>query len=632
MLLAHRPRNYASHIYTYQEEFRAGDGGGQLVVFTPRIDGEDWRTVVDAGKGRIHRFDLSFDGKEVVFAMQNGRDKPFQICRVNADGSGLVQLTSGPSNDYDPCWLPDGGIAFISTRDHQWALCLWSRVGLLYRMDRDGGSVRQISYGVVHDLTPSVMEDGRIVYTRWEYVDKGVQPIQSLWTINADGTGLQGYYGSRVIVPGAFFEPRAVPGTGCVLSTLMGHMAPLSGATGLIDPRHGDNAPESVSNLTPEVPVKGLAMPAGVLCGIGPYEGPYPIDQEHFLVTRSGMKASDEGTLELRDFSGRKLVEIVGPTDGRGYYTAQPLWPRRCPPVRRSVLPDTSDGTATLFLQDVYRGLEPEVRRGEVKQLCVVHEVPKAGPQSCFRPESFEGHQFTVISRYGTYAAKEVLGYVPVAEDGSALFKVPARTPIYFLALDGEGRAVQRMRTFTFLMPGEVRGCVGCHEPRSSASPSNSFASAHDKGPVALVPPEWGVKGFTYPKLIQPIWDRHCVACHQGKDEPKGINLTGEGTNFFNVSYETLVGHLDKPEPMKYVNWLSTASFRRHELNIPQIEPKRWGAVRSSLAELVRTGHPDKNGKPRVELDETSRRRIFAWIDLNVPYWGSYEKPDVAKK
>ena len=142
-----------------------------------------------------------------------------------------------------------------------------------------------------------------------------------------------------------------------------------------------------------------------------------------------------------------------------------------------------------------------------------------------------------------------------------------------------------------------------------------------------MTAPEWGVKGFSYPELIQPIWDRYCVECHRGTDEPRGINLTGKSTPYFSVSYETLVPHLDTPGAMKYVNWISTASFRRHETNILEIEPKRWGAVKSPLAELVRTGHPDKSGTRRLEIDEISRRRVFAWIDLNVPFYGSYGKP-----
>ncbi|MGA2620984.1 MAG: hypothetical protein ABSF26_25455 [Thermoguttaceae bacterium] len=627
LLVEHRPRLWSSHIYTYHEEFQGK--GGKLVVFTPEVNGGSFRTVFDAGDGRIHRYDLSFDGREIVFAWQKSAAEPYQVYRINVDGTGLTQLTSGPSHNFDPCWLPDGDIAFISTRDQQWALCLWSRVGLLYRMDRGGGTVRKLSYGVVHDLAPSVLNDGRIVYTRWEYVDKGVQPIQSLWTINPDGTMLQGFYGNRV--PGTFFEARAIPGTGAVLCTLTGHMAPISGAIGIIDPRRGDNAPESLRNVTPGVsPSDSGWQRGGVINGAGPYETPYPIDAQHFLVSRSGNQARDEGAIELRDYQGRKLLEVLSPVSGGcGYYSPQPLRARPAPPVRGCPPPDEADGWATLFLQDVYWGLEPEVRRGEVKQLCVVEEMPKSGRQCDFRPESFEGHQFTVVSRYGTYASKKVWGYVPVEEDGSACFKVPARTPLYFMALDNEGRAVQRMRTFTFLMPGQRQGCVGCHEPRSKAPATGSIMMAQHKPPRPLDLPEWGAKGFSYPELIQPIWDRHCVRCHQGKDEPKAIDLTGKKTQFFSTSYETLVPHLDTPNPYRYVNWISTASFRRHEANVAEIAPRHWGAVRSPLAELVRTGHPDAKGNLRVQIDDVSRRRIFTWIDLNVPFYGSYQKPAV---
>jgi hypothetical protein len=271
-------------------------------------------------------------------------------------------------------------------------------------------------------------------------------------------------------------------------------------------------------------------------------------------------------------------------------------------------------------LQDVYNGLVPMVERGEVKAIRVVREMQKTvridPSQRAF------GFQFPVISCGATYAGKMVLGEVPVEPDGSACFKVPAGVPLYFMALDAEGRAVQRMRTFTHLMPGEVQGCIGCHEHRRRASPPQ-MSRAMIREPRRLQPPEWGVGGFDYARIVQPVLDRHCVKCHDAVDPPQGIDLTGGKTDFFNVSYDVLARENQGRAGSPYVSWIPT--YNGHEQNILKFEPKTWGAPQSRLAEVVLSGHPNAEGEPRVQLEEYERRRIFAWIDLNVPYYGSSE-------
>jgi hypothetical protein len=235
--------------------------------------------------------------------------------------------------------------------------------------------------------------------------------------------------------------------------------------------------------------------------------------------------------------------------------------------------------------------------------------------------------QFPVISCGATYAGKKVWGYVPVEPDGSACFQAPAGVPIYFLALDAQGRAVQRMRTFTHLMPGEVQGCIGCHEPRQQTT-VNRQTRPMTLQPRALRPPEWGARqGFDYARVVQPVLDRYCGSCHSGSTPAGKVDLCGDQTDYFNVSYEVLARgrkgndwiQWDSP----YVNWIPT--YNGHEANILQITPKAWGSPRSKLADLILAGHPDEKGQPRVTLDDASRRRIFAWIDLNVPYYGTSE-------
>jgi len=371
----------------------------------------------------------------------------------------------------------------------------------------------------------------------------------------------------------------------------------------------------------------------------GPYETPYPIDQQHYLVSRGG-------TLELRDYDGTDKAVLLRPAGGMGFYSPRPVCATECPPVMPSSLPrEAAEPWATIQLQDVYYGLGPHVKRGEIKQICVVQEIEK----SVFTPLMHQvptgkgyaantafGYQFPLVSCGATYAPKKVWGYAEVADDGSACFKVPAEVPIYFMAIDAEGRAVQRMRTFTHLMPGERQGCVGCHADRTDAAIRPHLAPRFlGQTPQELAPPEWGLGGFSYPAIVQPVLDRYCVECHNERKMDGQVDLSGDMTDFFNVSYDILArkGTLGELRPevhgvrvssrgegrSPYTSWIS--SINGSEYNILEIKPKAWGSPASKLAEIILSGHPDQDGKRRVKIDPAGRRRVMAWIDLNVPYY-----------
>jgi hypothetical protein len=480
-------------------------------------------------------------------------------------------------------------------------------------MDRDGSNVRRLSANYLNDFTPNVTNDGKIIYGRWEYVDRPAIPIQSLWTINPDGTKLAVYYGNRVLSPATFIEPRPMPGNGRILCTMTAHNGPCRGAIGIIDPTLGVNAQQAIRNLTPEVDIGKVDKGSGNHVR-GPYESPYPVDEEHFLVSR-------DGTILLRDYEGTKQVVLLRPKDGMGFFNAQPIRPRPRPPVVASSLQNGDNGWATVILQDVYRGLEPHVKRGQVKQICVVQEIEKSRKaETQYRAFGF---QFPVVSCGATYAPKKVWGYVPVSEDGSACFKVPAGLPLYFMAIDDHGRALQRMRSFTHFADGEIQGCVGCHEPRSD-SPGRGvpLVALQEEMRQAEPPriPEWGLRGFSYPQIVQPVLNEHCTECHSGLQPPHQVDLSPDKTDFFNVSYETLARE-GRPGENPYTKWIPT--FNGMEENILIVDPGSWGSPASKLAQIVLSGHPDNDGKPRVKMEPWAQRRILAWIDLNVPYYGT---------
>lgn len=601
----------ASHVYTYHYE--GFQPGASLEVISLQDPQAKPRVLVTSPEGQILDGDLSHDGNVLVFSWRQRESEGYHLWSINVDGTGLRQLTDGAWHDYNPCWLPDGDIAFLTTRSPQFAYCWHAPVGVLHRMRADGTELQQLSANYLNDFTPNVLEDGRLIYTRWEYVDRPAIPIQSLWTMNPDGTGLAGYFGNRVISPGTFMEARAIPGTTRVICTMTGHNGPTRGAIGIIDREQGDNAQAAIRNITPDVPVPAVDQGNGNTDGTKLYSCPLPLDGIRFLV-------SARGPVLVRTLDGDcQATALEAPDSGLQWFSTQPIRARQKPPiVSRRDLAD-EEPFATLYLQDVYDGLEPYVRRGEIAMLRVVRDIQKSvriDPSL----RAF-GFQFPVISCGATYAAKDVLGDVPVEADGSAYFRVPAGKNISFMALDAHGRTLQRMRSFTHLMPGEVQGCIGCHEHRGK-TPARHNTLALRRPPRELQAPEFGTGGFDYSRVVQPVLDRYCVECHH-PHHPRGIDLSGSKTDFFNVSYETLARENQGRRGSPYVSWIPT--YNGEEWNILEIAPKAWGSPQSRLAEIVLGGHPDEEGQRRVEMEPDAVRRILSWIDLNVPYYGTSE-------
>ncbi len=623
LLVIQRQAMNPSHVYTYHnEDFRAGGG-----LYRFGRDGGLER-LVDSPGGQLLDLEMSYDGREVLFSWRRSQADVYQIYRMNVDGTGLVQLTRGDHYNFNPCWLPDGGIAFLSTRSSAYAYCWDSPVGVLYRMDRNGSNILRLSANYLNDFTPAVLHDGRIIYSRWEYVDRPAIPIQSLWTIRPDGTALQVYYGNRVLSPATFMEARPIPGTQTVLCLLTAHNGPARGGVGIIDRRHGVNAQEAITNLTPEVDIGHVHRGDGNRVQ-GRYENPFPLDEERFVV-------SHNGSILLRDYAGTEHAILLEPRDGLGFYNPQPIRPTPVAPALTSSLgvqnrAETAPSMAAVYLQDVYQGLEPHIARGEIAAIRVVEEIAK--PVAISPSLRAFGFQFPVVSSGATYAPKRVWGQAAVNPDGSATFEVPAGRPIYFMALDENGRALQRMRSFTHLMPGEVQSCIGCHEDRLSAPLRMPVQTALREPPQPLEPPEWGRAGFSYRHIVQPVLDRNCAACHNAYSPSGGVDLSDDLTDFFNVSYETLARKGTPAEDWRrggcnqesvrnpYTSWIST--YNGSESNILEIAPNAWGSPASRLADLVMERHPDAGGNPRIDLTEAEKRRIFAWIDLNVPYYGT---------
>ena len=624
LMIQHRPLT-PTHVYTYQVEGHRPGGG--LYIYSLKTG--SLKKLVDASEGLIIDCALSYDARQILFSWRRDLRTPFEIWKIRPDGTGLSCVIKGNSNNTNPCFLPDGGIAFISDRKPAFAYCWTSTSPILYRADKDGKNPIRLSANYLTDFTPSVMNDGRILFTRWEYVDRPAIPIQSLWAINPDGTMLSGVFGNRVLSPATFMNAQEIPGLNNRFLTVMtSHNGPCQGGIGLIDITKGGNAQEAIRNLTPDVPVAPVNVGDGNTIR-GGYATPWPLDKSFYLV-------SHNGNVVLRDYKGTvHITFLYAQSPNLGFYYAQPLCAHPMPHSPRPYrVVEGAAPWAELFIYDVNIGLGKSVRPGEIKRIAVIQEMEK-DIRSEVTQRQF-GFQFPVVSCGATYAPKRVWGYARVEADGSAHFKVPASVPIYFLPLDAQGRAVQRMRTFTHLMPGERQSCIGCHADRNYISsadfPNGNRSIAISRPAEPLTPPEWGNKiGFSFPRIVQPVLDKNCVKCH---DETSKLDLSGDRTDYFNVAYENLArrgtqaehgwdarGGMSRFGRNKYTSWIPT--YNGCESNILQITPKQWGSHASLLANLVIAGHPDSKGNKRIALTHSDQEKILLWIDLNVPYYGT---------
>ena len=613
----------SSHVYTYHQEGLRPGGGIWLADFADKT--ARLTRILDSSQGEILDVSLNYDGKTILFSWKRTMNDMFQLYTVDVDGKNLKQITDHNSNNFNGCWLPDGGIAFLSDRKPAFAYCWQTTTPILWRCQSDGSREIRLSANYLNDFTPAVFSDGRIVYSRWEYVDRPAIPIQSLWSINPDGTRLAGVFGNRVLSPATFMDAKEVPGSdGNILCVLTSHNGPCRGAIGIVDSKVGSNAQAAIKNLTPEIDIGKVDRGAGNRVR-GPYLNPFPIDNEYYLVSKAG-------DIELRDYEMEYASVLLKKQGQLGFYGPQPVrvhkHERLIASHLRSTEKEEGQEWATIFMQNVYEGLGDKVKQGSVKRLAIVQEIEK--PLAISPGKRAFGFQFPVVSAGATYAPKKVWGYATVEKDGSAHFKVPAREPIYFLPLDDEGRAVQRMRTFTHLMPGEIQGCVGCHAERNTLTPPRMGGDrpvAMKRGPEELTKPEWGVHGFSYSQIVQPVLDKHCVKCHSWKKKSGGLELTDDKTDFFNVSYEYLVRKGTGSErhrgggESKYTSWIST--YNGQEANILLIEPGQWGAKASLLGRIINEGHPGEDGERRIRLNAEEKHRLYAWMDLNCPYYRS---------
>ena len=703
--------------------------GGQLCMLTVKKDGSVSNEVlVDCPEGCIRDPDVSHDGRKVLFAMRRSFGSDVGVHRgprpwpryadISGDDYHLYtydletretrQITfSDPARccDFEGVWTSGGKIVFESTRCVQTIPCHRNEAANLYTCDADGRNIRRLGYDGGATIGGQELEDGRILYTRYEYNDRSARLQQPLFTMNPDGTAQMEYYGNNSRYPTSLIHFRQIPGTGKVLGIVGGHHVAQKGKLVILDRSRGMQGDAGITFVAgSDIRERGAVVPSdydrdpvylacraahdpyvedfGALHG-AQWQNPYPLSETEWIVgfvpegSVSGTKCGDHPNFGIywQNIKGERELLAYDPA----IECSQPMPVRPRPKARapRYVPWDPKAAYGTFHVQDVYEGPGlVGVPRGTVKKLRVVgiesrpafiamglmytEWEPQFDRFIAYRGDlSGEG----VAVAGGTWDVKHVLGEADVSPQGACTFEVPACTPVYFQLLDKNGCCVQTMRSWATLMPGESQGCVGCHESKAAVpnlaaargpgarpqrlrpmegqsphpllarldrhgrlSTAQDYAGIHGPCPID---PEAVTSGFSYPRQVQPILDRHCVKCHDGtapgRPDLRGVeakhralnhperiaegNKDIDGRRRFSESYLALTA---RGKQTARLNWPSSSGVSE------MIPPYAMGSGSSAVMAKFDGSH--HGAKP-----SDGERRVFAcWIDLGVPFGGSY--------
>jgi len=661
--------NYSANHYYTEYINSAWTPGGGLYVLSLK-DGAVTELVPELNAGVVGRFDLSYDAKKIVFGFKKGPQEGYRIYEVGVDGDGLRQLTYPPENeeelvakyrvsgqyhhgtdDMHPCYLPDGGIAFISTRCQYGILCDGPdnfTTTILYRMDADGKNMQKLTNSSVSEASPAVLPDGRIMYTRWEYVNKGAVSAKCLWAMRADGSASSEIYANDISLPPTFIYGRPIPDAPNKYVVLGTPHYPQTGVGTVIrlDMTKNIRTRDPMTYMTPCVDIRsegGFHFRSGESdawrgdrSGKGPlFKDPYPLSEKYFLVSHkpAGPQWRDQTGYDLYLLDETGAVGHVYSDAEISCWQPYPLRPRKKPPVLKSTF-DAKLAKANLavcVVTDVYHGLE-DVERGTIKHVRVLEQVPR--PWKARRRWGGDGfdQQHACVSMRTALGLKVQHGIVPVEEDGSAHFVVPANKNVFFQVLDENYMAVQTERTYVNYLPGEKRSCVGCHEtPNDPPASTPKVVMALTRPPSRPGPQPGETTGnrpLHYPTDVQPVLDRHCIKCHGGKEPKAGMDLTGEPTAVFSKSYEQLLSRrlypiIGENHPKTgNIHYLPARSLGSHNSLLVAIHSKgkvqlRDKGLAERAAKLIEV-HKD------VKLAPEELLKITNWVDTNGQYYGSY--------
>jgi len=603
-----------------------------------------------SGKGSFYSPELSYDGNTILFAWSENRvgreragwgmgrvgpihtwppENVWHIFKVNVDGTGLTQLTEGPWNDFDPCWLPSGRIAFVSERRGGYIRCFRQTLYMeptnyvMHSMRADGSDITPLSYFEASEWAPSVDHDGRLMYSRWDYIDRENGLGSKFWTCYPDGRDPRaphGNYPHPYSVQKEYQGPkqgtrdrgacsemhfRAVPDSHRLIFTGVPHHGAAFGPLALLDTRVRDaGTMNQITVITPDQRFPESQTREGIETDdrILKYGTAWPLSEDFYLCNYG------QGLILLDRLGTKTLVcahdqcPNIGPT--MRLVEPIPVQARRKPAVipvatyqgQRARL---SHEPATISIVNINVSDLPLPPDRPVRWMRIVQLFPKTTPH---RDEPDTGYCPENIPRMS-------LGIVPVEADGSVYCQAPVERLLLFQALDANRMAIQSMRSATFVHRGEQLTCVGCHEDKWKAAPHTGRPQAFRRAPSELIKEPGAQEPVTYYRTVKPIFDNKCLPCHQA--EGKGPQQMGY-KDLKDYAFYYAGAHMNNYCNLKRVG-MGTRSI-----------PGLFGAHYAKLGQALLHSHRGK----RITEDEF--RRVCLWLDLNSPRLGAFN--DVTKQ
>lgn len=542
------------------------------------------RTLLEDKRGGVRDPQVHFDGRKILFSYRPGGTEHYHLYEINVDGSGLKQLTSGPYDDIEATYLPSGEIVFVSSRCNRWVNCWLTQVAVLYRCDADGSNIRPISSNNEHDNTPWPLHDGRILYTRWEYVDRSQVHFHHLWSANPDGTAQAVWYGN--MHPGiTMIDAKPVPNSHKIIASF--------------SPGHGQREHDGVVTLVDASAGPDSTVAAVPITKSANYRDPWAFSESAFLVAKGAGLVLLSDKHEATEVFKLAENEI---RDGFQCHEPRPIQKRaREPIIQRRSNPEQASGF--MVLSDVAHGRRMEgVEPGEIKKLLVLETLPM--------PVHFTGGM-EPMSYGGSFTLERIVGTVPVEEDGSAYFEVPALRSFFFVALDKDDLAVKRMQSFTSAQPGETISCVGCHEHRAQTPAIDRSRLLALRAPPKKIEPIADVPDvMDFPRDVQPVLTSLCGDCHGYEKTARGgpadgkVVLTGDHGPLYSHSYYTMT-----------VYRLFADGRNQPKSNY---EPRVLGSSNSRILKMIDGSHHG------VRATREQAKILRLWIDAGATYPGTY--------
>lgn len=653
--------------------------GGDLCVKTGFDPTTPVRGILNGqlGPGHVHGTDLHWNADKIVFGYacqpvwplkhpthQNDAHwffemrkstPPLHLYEVNLDGTGLHQITDDPFwGDFEPTYAADGSIVFASDRSGRSSMCgnfsADHTVINLHRCNPDGTGLRMISDNKDIDRYPHALDNGLIGYTRWEYQERHFYETHSFWTIRPDGTYAEAAYKSHISTPYALRDTRSIPNSNKYVSVGTGHHTLAYGQILIFDLLGGPNDKSRLFAVTPNVhpgegPAVRNAVPqGGVIDQVGRFSGPFPLSETSFLVSFSSHTPGFDGRLGGDQMFSIFLIDVYG---NKELIHRERLLSCDFPtPIKKRAVPfNVADGRMSqekyphpvCYIEDVSKGL-PAEEKGKIKYLRIMQHVGWPLDDQIGAMRWAPGDAGARTFGFWSWAPVREIGIVPVEDDGSAKFYVPANISVYFQALDENKLEVRRMRTHISLENGESRGCIGCHETRAavvSAAPGR-FPKAFARDPSLPKEPIWGSENLiSYENHIQPIFDQYCTSCHDGEKLDGGLNLLGTRdpktnmlTSFSSLfpawkANDLIARKVANPETGKTETILPLVSVSNKHSNGGITKVREFGSSQSRLI-LALINDPMHRDEVRAKMKPDDWDALVGWVDANAPYYDTF--------